>query len=235
MVLKEKLNSYLISQWENAMQTNKENILKLLDTNLHAKLIDLGCDNGEWTLRLANKIKTKYIYGIEICPNAAEKAKKKRIDVKVSDLNESFPYPDNFFDIVHANQVIEHITNIDGFVKEIYRILKPSGCAVISTENLSGIDNLVALALGQQGFSQHISEIYHVGNKFSPHFQENMDKKSWTHKIIFTYYGLQQLLNIYNFKIDKVLTSGFFPLPNLFSKIDPIHSHFLIVKARKIE
>lgn len=235
MFIKDNLNSYFISQWANAMKTNRENILKLLDINPNAKLLDLGCDNGEWTLKLANKIKTKHIYGIEINTDAAEMARKKGIKVKSSDLNDPFPFQDNCFDIIHANQVIEHIVNVDKFIQEICRILKPNGYIVISTENLSGIDNLLALFIGQQAFSQHISEIYHIGNKFSPHYQKKMGLKSWTHKTIFTYYGLQQLLNAYGIETNKVLASGFFPFPNIFSKIDPIHSHFIVVKAKKVE
>jgi len=160
MLIKNKLNSYFINQWENAMKKNNENILNLLDTNPQAKLLDLGCDNGEWTSKIANKVMTKNIYGIEICLDAAKESMKKGIDVKLADLNEPFPFSDNFFDIIHANQVIEHIINVDSFIQEIYRILKPSGYVVISTENLSGIDNLLAFIFRSTSiFSTYIRNI----------------------------------------------------------------------------
>jgi len=43
--------------------------------------------------------------------------------------------PDNTFDTVVSFQVIEHIENDDLYVKEIYRVLKPGGKALISTVN----------------------------------------------------------------------------------------------------
>jgi SAM-dependent methyltransferase len=43
---------------------------------------------------------------------------------------------DNSFDTVVSFQVIEHIANDDLFVKEIYRVLKPGGKAIIATPNI---------------------------------------------------------------------------------------------------
>ncbi len=43
---------------------------------------------------------------------------------------------DNSFDTVISFQVIEHIENDKEFVKEIYRVLKPGGLALIATPNI---------------------------------------------------------------------------------------------------
>jgi 2-polyprenyl-3-methyl-5-hydroxy-6-metoxy-1,4-benzoquinol methylase len=43
---------------------------------------------------------------------------------------------DNTYDFVVTFQVIEHIQNDDLFVKEIYRVLKPGGKAIITTPNI---------------------------------------------------------------------------------------------------
>lgn len=61
------------------------------------------------------------------------------------------------FDLVHANQVIEHLYETDLFIKEIYRILKKGGYAIISTPNLAGLHNIVSLILGKQPFPAHVS------------------------------------------------------------------------------
>jgi ubiquinone/menaquinone biosynthesis C-methylase UbiE len=113
--------------WERAKEKNDENILKLLESDPYAKLLDLGCNDGRWTLKLAEKIETKKVYGIEIDGNATNKAIENGIICKKSDLNKKFPFEDNFFDVVHANQVIEHIVSVDLFVSEIFRVLKWGG------------------------------------------------------------------------------------------------------------
>jgi hypothetical protein len=38
----------------------------------------------------------------------------------------------------------------------------------------------------------------------------------------------------FGFKVESILCSGYYPLPNWFAKIDPRHGHFITIKARKI-
>jgi 2-polyprenyl-3-methyl-5-hydroxy-6-metoxy-1,4-benzoquinol methylase len=215
--------------WEGACKSNRDNILKLLEKDEHASLLDLGCGEGTWTLAVAERIGTKEIHGVEIAEDLIEKAVQKGLVVVRSDLNERFPFDSNFFDVVHANQVIEHVVILDSFVEEIYRVLKPGGYVILSTENLSSFDNLLALFLGQQAFSQSISERKVLGNIFSPMYGVTLQERQFTHKIIFTYFGLQQLLKSYNFYIERILTAGY----GFLARVDPVHARFMVIKARK--
>ena len=52
------------------------------------------------------------------------------------------------FDVVHANQVIEHVFDLDRFVSEIKRVLAPGGRAIICTENIASWHSVAALFLG---------------------------------------------------------------------------------------
>ena len=147
------MKQLLEQMWQNAMLLNKQNILSLMSENKDARLLDLGCDNGDWTIALAEKIGTRHIAGIEIIAQAVQESLDKGIDCRKADLCEIFPFEENSFDIVHANQVIEHVTNIDHFIQEIYRVLKPRGYVVISTENGSSWSNIFAAIMGWQIFS----------------------------------------------------------------------------------
>lgn len=40
---------------------------------------------------------------------------------------EQVPYPDNFFDLVLSNEAISHYHDVDGFLRESARVLKPVG------------------------------------------------------------------------------------------------------------
>ena len=221
--------------FDDAFSLNQKNILDLLEENKNCILLDLGCDDGTWTMQLAKKIKTKNIHGVEIVEKRKIEAEKKGIEVAKNDLNYAFPYPVNFFDVVHSNQVIEHLSDVENFVKEIFRILKPNGYVVISTENGSSWHNIFASILGWQIFSlTNITCISGgIGNPLAIHRGEVSDLKSWTHKTIFNFLGLIELFEAYGFVIDKVKGAGYYPLPALLGNLDKRHAHFLSVKFFK--
>ena len=220
---------------DKSVKLNHKNIMELLDRNPFAKLLDLGCDEGTWTLELAKKIGTKQIYGIEIVEERAKIARKKQINVKIANLNKKFPFEDNYFDVIHANQVIEHVPNIDHFVSEIYRVLKPQGYVIVSTENASSWHNIFASIMGWQIFSltNITSKKMGVGNPLAIHRGNKIDLSTWTHKTIFNYLGLKELFEAYNFKNIKIKGAGYYPLPPIFGKVDVRHSHFITLKADK--
>ncbi|MFC1541791.1 class I SAM-dependent methyltransferase, partial [Candidatus Latescibacterota bacterium] len=208
------MKQFLEKMWNNSMSLNKKNILRCLDKNAEAKLLDLGCDSGEWTLSLAEKISTRRIYGIEIVETAVVQSLEKGIECKKTDLNAELPFDSDFFDIVHANQVIEHIADIDHFMREIYRVLTPGGYAVISTENGSSWCNIAAAVLGWQIFSltNLSAKRCGIGNPLAIHRDKNDLTSSWTHKTILNYLGLKELFQVYGFKNISIHGAGYFPL-----------------------
>ena len=62
------------------------------------------------------------------------------------------PYPDNFFDKLVCLGVIEHMDNQEEPLKELLRVLKPNGVAIIMTPNLLSfgfLDRVLKQALGK--------------------------------------------------------------------------------------
>lgn len=227
--------SVLEKMWLNAMDINKKNILDYLENNQKAIFLDMGCDDGIWTLELANKIDTKDINGIEIVDERIAIATEKGVKVSKANLNEKLPYDDNTFDVIHANQVIEHIGSLDLFVSEINRVLKVGGYCVISTENGSSWCNIFASIMGWQIFSlTNVSAISSgIGNPLAIHKNDKVEFSSWTHKTIFNYRGLKEFFELYNFERVELKGAGYFPLPGALGKIDVRHSHFITLKAYK--
>lgn len=242
------IKNFIGSIWQDAYAKNTSNIISLLESNPKAKVLDVGCGDGQKTALFQEKISSKEIIGIDGVKGRLDAAKNRKVKILCSDLEEKWPFPDNYFDIIISNQVIEHIVNIDHFIEEIYRILKPGGYCVISTENLSSWHNVFALILGFQDFSHHIIKKEHVNNPISLHYREKtatwskednsgVDDTAFPHIKILTYKSLIDVFKAYNFNFEEGKGSGYYPLfgwlGRIASGIDPYHSHFITVKMRK--
>ena len=228
--------SYLEKIYSSAVALNKNNIQNLLDRDRGAHLLDLGCDDGNVTLFIAEKIKAKEISGVEIVDEKIDIALDKGINVKKFDLNKKFDFPSESVDVVHANQVIEHLYDSDNFISEIHRVLKKGGYAVISTENASSWCNIIASIFGWQIFSlTNFSNIKQgIGNPFALHRSDMPSLASWNHVRIYNIRGLKEYFEAFGFTVERIKGAGYFPLPSFFGSIDTVHSHFITYKIRKL-
>lgn len=236
-----KITTYLDSIWNSAMDSYKKIILSMLEVDPRARLLDLGCDDGVWTMKMAKKMRIKKgnVFGIEIVAERYRLASKKGVIVKGSDLNKKFPFTDSSFDVVHANQVIEHVWDLDNFVSEIKRVLKKRGYALICTENLASWHNIFALTLGFQPFSlSNISKKGDIGNPLALKAVEGPKYPSWQHTRVLSFAGLKDIFLKHGFRVENYQASGYFPFPpffaNILSKIDKRHAAFPIIKIRNI-
>jgi 2-polyprenyl-3-methyl-5-hydroxy-6-metoxy-1,4-benzoquinol methylase len=225
------------SLFNNVYHENKNIILNLVKKQSDGKILDCGCGDGAFTLELAQKMETSQIYGIEYIEELAQEAGNKAIIVYKSNLNEKFPIVDSTFDVVHANQIIEHLVETDLFVKEIYRIMKTPGYAIISTPNLASMHNIFSLILGKQPFSAHASNEYILGNTFDPKHGKKHGNRGSIHLRVFTYEALKELSEQYGFKVEKIIGVGYYPFPNwigrFVSALDKKHSAYLTIKVSK--
>jgi len=230
------MKNYLQKLYEKAVNFNHKNIFNLLEKNSNAKFLDLGCDDGVLTMKMANKTGTKNVYGVEIVDERIKLSEQNGIQVKKFDLNRKFDFENNYFDVVIANQVIEHIYNSDNFISEIYRILKPKGYAIISTENASSWCNIFASIMGWQIFSltNFSSKKRGIGNPFAIHRKDAPGISSWNHIRIYNIRGLKEYFEAFGFKVEKIKGSGYFPLSAELGNIDKTHCHFMTFKIKKI-
>jgi SAM-dependent methyltransferase len=150
------------------------------------------------------------------------------------------PFADRTFDLVHTNQLIEHVRDTDGFVSEIRRVLKPGGMACISTNNLASWHNIASLVLGYQPFPMHVSDRLIIGNPLNPEHGSPHVDAGRVHVRLFTARALSELCAHHGIALLRMRTVGYYPLPprvlgRVAARVDPRHGAFLIGLFRRAD
>lgn len=222
--------SFFYHTWKE----NRDNaFIGMLNNNPSHVIIDLGCGYGCFTVKVKERIGVSEILGVDLCDESLKEAKEKGVTVKKVDLNSVLPFEPNSFDVIVSNQVIEHLFYPVNFMKEIYRVLKPSGYTVISTENLSSWDNIAALLFGYSPFSMEYDDgLRQIGNPLSPHDKEIKSGYTHSHIRIFTWNSLCELARFLSFRVEAVSVGGHV-LGKFGEVLDKKHCRFITLKLRK--
>lgn len=214
-------------------------ILYSLREDRSAVLLDVGCDDGSWTeeLRARIGIPPEQVWGLELVRERAELARSRGFDVRIGNLEEAWPFADNSVDVIHANQVIEHVKRVDHFVAELKRVLGGEGRAIVCTGNLASWQNITALALGYQPFSlTNISNLRPIGNRFAHHAGEAPAGESWQHIHVLTLTALRDLFVAHELAVESWWGTGYHALPGRLAQrlaqLDPRHAHFIGIVVR---
>ncbi|CAN5154329.1 hypothetical protein BH11PAT1_BH11PAT1_2480 [soil metagenome] len=118
-------------------QERAVDVLKRYTTS-KAKVLDVACAFGDLLSLLDSD--TYATYGIDISNYALARAKKNtKAHLIQGDLNKKLPYQNNFFDVIFALDIIEHVESPHLFLLELERILKKRGILFIQTPNINSI------------------------------------------------------------------------------------------------
>jgi len=95
------------------------------------KLLDVGSGRGSFSVGFSrNGHQISSVDKFDDCVNhLVSICDSHKCDIE----HEHLPHQDNSFDWVFSKSVIEHVCNTDNFMKEVFRVLKPQGVAVIMT------------------------------------------------------------------------------------------------------
>jgi len=150
-----------------------------------SNILDIGCHDGTFLSLVKNR--DNNFYGLDANDWAVSESKKKGFDIQqfFFDDKTKLPFENEFFDVVIAGEIIEHIYDTDFFLAEIRRLLKPGGKLLISTPNIASLGRRFFLLLGRDPLTE-----------ISPN-----EAGSVGHIRYFTKKSLVRLLKKHNFKL----------------------------------
>jgi methionine biosynthesis protein MetW len=212
---------------------NRRVILETMEPRPGCRLLDLGCADGEWTVRVAEHVGAEELHGVEQVDRFAEQARARGVEVVQADLSERLEaYADESFDVIHSNQVIEHLHGTDTFMQEIRRLLRPNGYALISTNNLSSWHNIFSLVMGWQPPPCNVSDWVNLGNPLSAYDECEYTVRGWTHLRVFTGNALTALARYHGLEPLRERAAGYYPFPpraaRRLAELDRRHGAFLV-------
>ena len=112
------LKHWLLAKWLNSLV--KDDTKKTTK-----KLLEIGCSQGELLSKFKDN-KTWHAIGVDYGGAAIEYAQSQGLDAHLSDV-ESMRFSDGTFDAVVAIHMMEHVQNLNAFIREVHRVTKQGG------------------------------------------------------------------------------------------------------------
>jgi 2-polyprenyl-3-methyl-5-hydroxy-6-metoxy-1,4-benzoquinol methylase len=139
-VEKENTNSLLYQARRNVYLSRLERALSQSAQKGSLKVLDIGCADGRalnWYKQVRSaKVET---FGVDFDEKAVQLARNAGHTVYAGRFEEA-GIPEQFFDLVVATHVIEHVADPKAFAQRAFDVLKPGGIFLIETPNIEAFD-----------------------------------------------------------------------------------------------
>lgn len=231
---------------ENWLNQRKKDAVDLLDRvsplitfTKESVVLDVGSGSGDFGDVLIKK-HGSIVHGIDLNEVGVNRAREVGMDAKLADLDQKWPYPDKFFDVVSGAEIIEHVLDPDHLVLEAHRTLKDDGYLIIQTPNLACWFNRIIFLAGYQPFFTEVStKDKTVGLSLTKNLTPIRDPVG--HIRVFTLKALKDLLELHGFKTELITGETVHYLPwymdiidSVMSKIPSLATDITIVAKKKI-
>jgi 2-polyprenyl-3-methyl-5-hydroxy-6-metoxy-1,4-benzoquinol methylase len=96
-------------------------------------VLDVGCGPGSITVDMAGRVAPGRVTGIEPIPEPLEQARALAAEAGVTNVEfavgdvYALDAPDDSYDVVHAHQVLQHLTDPVAALREMLRVCRPDG------------------------------------------------------------------------------------------------------------
>ncbi len=127
--------SVLRSHSMRTVENSAAYLVPRLGTGL--SVLDIGCGPGTITVGLAERVAPGRVIGIDREPDPLSAARALagekgvwNLDFAVGDAY-ALDFPDDHFDVVHAHQVLQHLTDPVAALAEMRRVCRPGGVVAV--------------------------------------------------------------------------------------------------------
>jgi 2-polyprenyl-3-methyl-5-hydroxy-6-metoxy-1,4-benzoquinol methylase len=222
-------NHNLVDDVDTIKGKQAEEFIKLISKSgisikKNTKVLDVGCGVGIIGAQFAKHINASEIHGIDLSQTAILLAKKNGMKAKLVDIDDTWGYKSETFDIVIGIQIIEHVMNPDNFIKESLRVLKKNGIMILTTPNLAAWFNRLIFLFGYQPFFTEVSTVDKtVGLSFTRNLTPNRETVGHIH--VFTSKALVELSEMYGFETQVLKGNSVDYLPQFMKPFDSLLSN----------
>ena len=214
---KENYDESLKNCYSYSHIVRKDHILRMFDKE-GGKVLDIGCGPGVITLYLLQR--GSEVWGVDISEEMIEETAKQIEKMGFKDVAHfstgditSLDFPDGYFDAVICSGVIEYLEDEELAIKEIYRVLKPDGIAIITVPTSQRLYTLM-LGLSKFVLKPFISKLKEIKYKrIKRGYRCDSPVMDFEREFTGRYYRPKQL--------DKLV------IDNNFKKVDYAHYHFI--------
>lgn len=180
-------------------------ITQILEYTEYVNILEVGCSSGSFLSKLTkaldnSKILSRVnIVGIDIDADAIKRSVDRGLELKVSSIEEFALNNSSSYDLILHFELIEHLINPLGFMRNVNQLLAPGGYCYFHTPNSSGMDNI---ALGYNNFRPIAHGI------FPPMHLQGFNSQNLLHFVISSGFNLISHDTQGIFDVDIVKTFG---------------------------
>lgn len=181
----------------------------IFEDRQHKRILDVAAGVGCAAQRVSEQYNADLLCN-DITPKCLDILQKLGLSTTSFNLDtlEPYPFPENHFDAVISLSTIEHLINVDHFVKETYRILSDDGYFYISSPNYASLSFFRRYVLAGKTFHDPISESSRQRYEFYAHVR------------YFTYRTLLDFVSSFGFVPDTV----YLPVPAGSTRYQALYS-----------
>lgn len=103
-----------------------------------ARWLDLGCGRSvlpSFRREAERRLVARPQQAVGVDPEVASLVDNDSLDHRIQAMGEALPFPDDHFDLVTANMLVEHLEEPEACFREVNRVLRPDGVFLFHTPN----------------------------------------------------------------------------------------------------